>query len=108
MGDGQETKSEQALQRVRRLAERHARRTRGIKLQPDPPTRRHVLQGLARNLVQHRRPYCPCRPVSGDPEADKGNICPCRSALEDIARLGECECGLFVACTEKSKRSQEV
>jgi ferredoxin-thioredoxin reductase catalytic subunit len=78
------------------LAERHARRGR-VALQPDDSTRRHVLRGLARNLIEHSRAYCPCRNVTGDPDADRVNICPCRTHKEEIARDGECECGLFVA-----------
>ncbi|MFO8008822.1 MAG: ferredoxin-thioredoxin reductase catalytic domain-containing protein [Candidatus Brocadiia bacterium] len=95
------------MRRARRLAEGYARRTPGVLVQPDLPTRRHVLRGLARNLVEHGRPYCPCRPVSGDAEADRANICPCRSAREEIRGLGECECGLFVANAEEPEQNQE-
>jgi ferredoxin-thioredoxin reductase catalytic subunit len=43
------------------------------------------------------RQYCPCRKVTGDRDADRPNICPCRSHHEDIARDGHCECRLFVS-----------
>jgi len=66
-------------------------------LQPDEALRRHVLRGLARNLVEHGRAYCPCREVAGDRAVDRVNICPCRTHRDEIARFGECECGLFVA-----------
>ena len=86
---------QEALQRVTRGAERYARKGHAA-LQPDDAIRRHVLRGLARNLVEQGRAYCPCREVTGDRKADRVNICPCRTHLDEIARFGECECGLFV------------
>jgi ferredoxin-thioredoxin reductase catalytic chain len=88
-------KFREALEQVTRAAERYAQRGR-VALQPDEAVRRHVLRGLARNLVRYGRAYCPCREAEGDPEVDRVNICPCRTHLEEIARFGECECGLFV------------
>ena len=90
-----------ALERVTRAAERCARGGR-VALQPDDALRRHVLRGLARNLIEHGRPYCPCREVTGDRDADRVNICPCRTHREEVARFGECECGLFVAADRGS------
>ncbi len=87
---------ERALRRVTRATERAAERG-GVALNPDVVVRRHVLRGLARNVAKHGRPYCPCREVTGEPEKDRANICPCRTHHEEIARCGECECGLFVA-----------
>jgi ferredoxin-thioredoxin reductase catalytic subunit len=84
-----------ALQRVTRAAARHAQKS-GLALQPDPALRRHVLRGLARHLLQHGRPYCPCREVTGEPGKDRPNICPCRTHRQEVARDGECECGLYV------------
>lgn len=96
MADGDEQGFEAALERVTRAAERYSRKS-GLALHPDLPLRRHVLRGLARNLLRYGRPYCPCRQVTGDTEKDRVNICPCRTHREEVARLGECECGLFVA-----------
>lgn len=87
---------QRALGRVTRAAERHAQKG-CCALNPDPAARRHVLLGLARNLVRHGRAYCPCRDVTGDPAKDRPNICPCRTHRAEIARIGECECGLLVA-----------
>ena len=87
---------DEALERVTRAAEAYAGKGKAA-LQPDRPVRDYVLRGLARNLVQHRRAYCPCRDVTGEPERDKVNICPCRTHLDEIAQLGACECGLYVA-----------
>ena len=66
-------------------------------LNPDPVTAEHVLAGLARNLLQHGRAYCPCREVLGDAERDRANLCPCPQHHADIARDGFCECGIFVS-----------
>ena len=85
-----------ALERVTRAAKAYALKS-GLGIQPDPALRRHVLEGLARNLLAHGRPYCPCREVTGEPARDRANICPCRTHMEEIERLGECECGIFVA-----------
>jgi len=85
-----------ALERVTRMANAYARKS-GLAVQPDDALRRHVLHGLARNLLLHGRAYCPCREVTGDPVRDRPNICPCRTHMEEIERFGECECGIFVA-----------
>ena len=96
MSDPGRQEMEAALERVTRTAERCARKG-GLALQSDLPLRRHVLRGLARNLIEHGRAYCPCREVTGDKELDRVNICPCRTHLKEIESAGECECGLFVS-----------
>ena len=83
-----------ALRRVTRASERHAERN-GFALQPDRAQLRYVLDGLAGNLIQYGRPFCPCREVTGDAEKDRANICPCRAHREEIEQSGQCECGLF-------------
>jgi len=85
-----------ARERVERMVRAHVGRGR-YALNSDAATVEHVLAGLARNLVRHGRWYCPCRKVSGDPERDRRNICPCPQHHEDIAREGVCECGIFVS-----------
>jgi ferredoxin-thioredoxin reductase catalytic chain len=77
---------------VRRYVERGRYR-----LNPDPVTVEHVVNGLVSNLMQHGRAYCPCREVTGDPGRDRANICPCPQHHADIARDGFCECGIFVS-----------
>ena len=66
-------------------------------LNPDRVVVENVVAGLLRNKMKHGYAYCPCRGVEGIPERDRGNICPCRTHKEDIARQGTCECGLFVS-----------
>ncbi len=92
---------EEALRRVTRAAERYGRRD-GVTLQPDEAVRNYVLRGLARNLIQHGKPYCPCREVTGDADQDRANICPCRTHRDEIATFGACECGLYVAESENT------
>jgi len=87
---------DKAVARVTVAAERFAQTT-GLCLQPDPTLRRHVIAGLAENLLKHGRMYCPCREVTGDSQTDRINICPCRAHRDEIERLGECECGLYTA-----------
>ena len=96
MKPADEDKLQRAHARVTRAAERYAKIS-GLRLQPDAAQLRYVLNGLARNLVGYGWAYCPCRTVTGDPEKDRVNICPCRSHREEVERFGECECGLFVA-----------
>jgi len=92
-----------ALARVTSNARRYAAKC-GLVLQPDPAQLAYVLNGLARNLLQHGRPLCPCREVTGDPDKDKLNVCPCHTHKEDIQLRGECECGLFVRVRAKGGR----
>lgn len=91
----EDDRKREALERVRRMAERHAARN-GFLLQPDRAQLEYVLDGLAENWLTHGRPFCPCRPVIGEAEKDRVNVCPCRSHREDIAKFGQCECSLFV------------
>ena len=93
MGDPETSK---AWERVTGMVQRHLGRG-PYRLNPDEVTVRHVLEGLTRNLVNHGRWYCPCREVTGRPEQDRVNICPCPQRHADIARTGACECGLFAS-----------
>lgn len=90
------TEFERAFERMAAAAERYAE-ARSLRVQPDPVLRRHVLDGLARNVLRYGRPYCPCREVTGDPEKDRVNICPCRTHRQEIEEAGECECALYVS-----------
>jgi ferredoxin-thioredoxin reductase catalytic subunit len=82
--------------RVEQMVQRYVARGR-YRLNPDSVTVEHVLRGLTRNLIEHGKWYCPCREVTGDPEKDRKNICPCPQHHADIARDGACECGIFVS-----------
>jgi ferredoxin-thioredoxin reductase catalytic subunit len=54
-----------------------------------------AIEGLARNKIIHGKRFCPCRIPSGDEEADKNYLCPCRDALADIETAGHCHCYLY-------------
>lgn len=86
----------EALDRITRSVERYAQRS-DYHLFPDETVVRTVVQGLADNLAQYGLAYCPCREVTGEPQRDRRNICPCTSHHDDIARDGYCDCGLYVS-----------
>jgi len=93
-------------EQITRMAERYAE-VSGLALQPDQAQLDYVLDGLARNLMEHGKPYCPCREVTGDVQEDRRNICPCRTHREEIARFGACECGLFVSRDDNPESDKE-
>ena len=95
-GPADKPEPQKARARVERMVYRHVARG-PYSLNPDPITVEHVLAGLARNLNQYGRWYCPCREVTGEPDRDTANICPCPQHPTDIARDGTCECGIFVS-----------
>lgn len=82
------------LEKIRKFAEKYSERT-GYALNPDEEELELVLEGLANNRDKYGRQYCPCRPVTGDPEEDKPKICPCEWHEEEIERDGHCHCRLF-------------
>jgi len=86
---------EEAKDRIRRGSEKYARKA-GYSLNPDSGIVETIVSGLAKNRFKHRRAYCPCMFVTGDPEQDKKIICPCQIHKEDIEAHGKCHCGLFV------------
>jgi thioredoxin len=68
----------------------------GFKLNPDRKTVERLIIGLLANEKKYGARYCPCRRVTGNPEEDKGKVCPCQWHREEIERDGHCFCGLFV------------
>ena len=84
------------LNKAQALVQRYVKVGR-YHLNPDEVVVRNVVQGLARNWIEYGRFYCPCREVSGTPETDRKNICPCTTHKQDIARDDACECGLYVS-----------
>jgi ferredoxin-thioredoxin reductase catalytic subunit len=58
-----------------------------------------IVEGLLRNEEKHGngKLYCPCRPVTGNEEMDKKNVCPCVYHRDELKRDGKCHCGLFVS-----------
>ncbi|MBR1369455.1 ferredoxin thioredoxin reductase [Methanocalculus chunghsingensis] len=67
----------------------------GWVLNPDPVVLDAVIRGLVRNQMKKGERYCPCRIMTGEPEADTAIICPCRYHTDEIASDGHCHCNLF-------------
>ncbi|XOB41549.1 MAG: thioredoxin [Candidatus Nealsonbacteria bacterium] len=68
----------------------------GFKLNPDKGIVERLVKGLLENEKKYGARYCPCRRITGNPEDDKGKICPCYWHQEELERDGHCFCGLFV------------
>jgi len=66
------------------------------RLNPDERMVAALIKGLVRRRLDFGDFYCPCRIVTGKPETDRLNVCPCATHEEEIARTGKCHCGLFV------------
>jgi len=79
-----------------REAKRRYAESQGFALNPDEKVVDMIVDGLLENLGRHGAAYCPCRPVSGDREADRKIICPCVYHRDELERDGKCHCLLFV------------
>lgn len=81
------------------IAARIARHVKasGLRLNPNAKTVEALLDGLVRRKVRFGDYYCPCRVVTGDPEQDAANVCPCQSHAAEVAATGHCRCALFFA-----------
>ena len=66
-------------------------------LYPEAEVVENVVQGLADNLVEHGRMYCPCADVEDSKAKGSAMVCPCTPHPEDIARQGYCDCALFAS-----------
>jgi ferredoxin-thioredoxin reductase catalytic subunit len=89
---------------VRKIAEEKARiydyarayaASKGFDINPDAKIVDAVVEGLARNKIKRGARYCPCRPLSGNPDEDKLKICPCKWHKDEIEKDGYCHCVLF-------------
>lgn len=67
-------------------------------------------EGLARNLEEHGRMYCPCADVEASKEKGAEMVCPCTPHHADVARQGYCDCALFASpafvARERLRKSQ--
>ena len=66
-----------------------------FQLNPDSISVERVIKGLLANEIKHGQRYCPCRRLTGDLTEDAKKICPCAYHQEELARDGQCYCGLF-------------
>lgn len=70
-------------------------------LNPDLKALGKVYDALAKNVVKHGKPYCPCRVIV--PGKDNlHNVCPCSSAHNELLTNGHCKCRLFFKVEEKN------
>ena len=69
----------------------------GYKLNPDYDVVTTSLKAIANNLKEKGKPYCACRPTTGDENVDRKLICPCELRHSDIKKRGACRCALYVA-----------
>jgi len=96
MANNTETAKLEALrQEITDRIRKHAAES-ACRLNPDPKIVSTLIEGLVRRRVKFGDYYCPCRIVTGNPETDRGNICPCETHEAEIAEKGKCHCGLFV------------
>ena len=85
-----------ALARVRKFVGTYSAKGK-YGLYPEPEVVENVVQGLADNLVEHGRMYCPCADVAESKAKGSQMVCPCTPHHADIARQGYCDCALFAS-----------
>jgi ferredoxin-thioredoxin reductase catalytic subunit len=84
------------IAKVRKFVDSYA--TKGpYTLYPEAAVVDNVVIGLADNLEQHGKMYCPCAPVEESKTKGHDMVCPCTPHDADIARQGYCDCALFAS-----------
>ena len=99
---------DKALARVRKFVGTYVQKG-AYGLYPEPEVVENVIQGLADNLAEHGRMYCPCAEVEDSKTKGSQMVCPCGPHHADIARQGYCDCALFASrdfIAEESLRSK--
>ena len=87
---------EDAIERVRKMVMKYVAKG-PYRLYPHQNKVESVIKGLAKNLEEYGRAYCPCVPIDKCLESGRKYVCPCGPHHEDIARQGYCDCALFVS-----------
>lgn len=82
--------------KVRRFVEAYVRKGPYV-LYPVREVAENVIAGLAKNLEEHGKMYCPCADVAESKKKGSEMVCPCTPHHEDIARQGYCDCALFAS-----------
>lgn len=95
-GSDDDERREAALRRVRKFVETYVAKG-PYDFYPEPEVVENVVQGLADNLVNHGRMYCPCANVEESKTKGSTMVCPCRPHRADIERQGYCDCALFAS-----------
>ena len=94
MSDDERAAIEREAKVIEERSLRHAR-DHGLVLNPEAKKRSLLFAALARRKVRYGEFYCPCRVVTGLPEKDLPNVCPCEPHLREVAERGHCLCELF-------------
>jgi len=85
-----------AIDRVRKFVETYVKKGK-YTLYPDADIVENVIVGLAKNLEEHGKMYCPCAPVEDSKQKGAEMVCPCTPHHADIDRQGYCDCALFAS-----------
>jgi ferredoxin-thioredoxin reductase catalytic subunit len=85
-----------AIDKVRKFVETYVRKGK-YTLYPEPEVVENVMLGLAKNLEEHGKMYCPCADVEESKKKGAEMVCPCTAHHADIARQGYCDCALFAS-----------
>lgn len=98
------------IAKVRKFVDSYA--TKGpYTLYPDAAIVENVVIGLAENLEQHGKMYCPCTPIDECIAQGSAMVCPCTPHKSDIERQGYCDCALFASrdfvAAENLKKGQK-
>ena len=87
---------EKTIAKVRKFVETYVRKG-PYALYPNDEVVENVIVGLADNVEQHGKMYCPCAPVDESKQKKNEMVCPCTPHHADIARQGYCDCALFAS-----------
>ena len=86
-------KLEKTKKQIKKFAKNYAE-SKGFRLNPNEKELDMIIHGLAKNKINKKRQYCPCRILTGD-KSDKDKICPCKWHKDEIKNNGHCKCKLF-------------
>ncbi len=86
----------EALAKVRKFVATYVAKG-AYALYPEADVVENVIVGLAQNLDEHGKMYCPCAPVEESKARGREMVCPCTPHHADIARQGYCDCALFAS-----------
>jgi ferredoxin-thioredoxin reductase catalytic subunit len=85
-----------SVAKVRKFVETYVRKG-PYTLYPEASVVENVIVGLAKNLDEHGKMYCPCADVEESKQKGAEMVCPCTPHEADIARQGYCDCALFAS-----------
>lgn len=85
-----------SVAKVRKFVETYVRKG-PYTLYPESEIVENVIAGLAKNLDEHGKMYCPCADVEASKQKGSVMVCPCTPHESDIARQGYCDCALFAS-----------